>query len=227
MERAPDYREYNVGIEGCITGRGELMQAFLLSTKLRVPPQPQHIVRRTRLLDAIQQAVPLHKLTLVSAPAGYGKTTLLSQWARESGLPVVWLSVGPEDSDIETFLRYLLAGWQEVQPGVRETALGVLLGGMTHDIQAVLGAFVNAAADVPEHTIFILDDYHLIEEKAIHRALAFLLDHLPPRVHFVLAVRAEPPLPLARYRARGELAEIQTADLQFQQDEATDFLNDT
>jgi LuxR family maltose regulon positive regulatory protein len=183
-------------------------------------------VRRARLLEALDRAVPHHKLTLVAAPAGYGKTTLLAQWARDSQLPVAWLSIGPEDNDIERFFRYLVRGWDEVQPGVAESPLGVLLGGMMPDMQAVLADFVNAASAVPRDTVFVLDDYHLIEDESIHRALTFLLDHLPPRVHFLLASRVEPPLPLARYRARRELAEFRADDLQFRQDEAAGFLHD-
>ncbi|HET9495270.1 MAG TPA: LuxR C-terminal-related transcriptional regulator [Chloroflexia bacterium] len=202
------------------------METFLLATKLRIPPQTQHEVRRVRLLDALQEAVPRHKLTLVTAPAGYGKTTLLSQWAHESGMPTAWLSISPEDNDLERFFRYLVAAWEEAQPGISESPLGVLLGGMMPDMQVVLGEFVNAASEAPYHVAFVLDDYHLIEDEAIHRALAFLTDHLPPRAHFVLAARAEPPLPLARYRARREVAELHVDDLQFRQDEAADFLND-
>jgi LuxR family maltose regulon positive regulatory protein len=202
------------------------VETLLLSTKLRIPPQTQHVVRRPRLLDALREAVPRHKITLIAAPAGYGKTTLLSQWAHESDIPTAWLSLEPEDNDLERFFRYLLAAWEEAQPGVTESTVGLLLGGMMPDMQAVLEAFVNAASNTPGHSAFVLDDYHLIEDESIHKSLAFLLDHLPPRVHFVLAARAEPPLPLARYRARRELAELHVDDLQFREDEAADFLND-
>ena len=160
-------------------------------------------------------ASPHYKLILISAPAGYGKTTLLAQWAQASRFPVAWLSLGEEDNDLERFFRYLLAAWENVQPGVRESPLGLLLGAMAPDREAVLSAFINVANEVPDHMVFVLDDYHLIDDPSIHAALTFLLDHLPPTLHFVLAGRAEPPLPLARYRARQELLELRTEDLHF------------
>src|SRR5687768_16513823 len=191
------------------------MASSLLATKLRIPPRTRHVVRRARLVDALERGIPDHKLVLVSAPAGYGKTTLLSEWAHASRFPVAWLSVGEEDNDPERFLRYLLTAWEEVQPGVRESPVGLLLGGMMPDRDAVLAAFVNVADDVPDHTAFVLDDYHLIDDPSIHQALTFLLDHLPPTLHVVLGGRGEPPLPLARYRARRELLEVGTENLHF------------
>ncbi|MEX1158292.1 MAG: AAA family ATPase, partial [Thermomicrobiales bacterium] len=197
----------------------------LLSTKLRIPPRTQHVVRRARLVDALGEAVPRHKLALISAPAGYGKTTLLADWARESRLPVAWLSLGADDNDLERFLRYLLTAWEGASPGVEDSPLGLLLGGMMPDRDAVLTAFVNVANELPGQIVFVLDDFHLIEDGSIHEALAFLLDHLPPTVHFALAGRGEPPLPLARYRARQELFELDASDLQFRVEETDAFLN--
>ncbi len=172
------------------------MNTLLLTTKLRIPPQLQRAVRRARLLDALERAIPQYKLIQLSAPAGYGKTTLLAQSARASRFAIAWLSLEAEDNDVDRFFRYLLAAWETVEPGVRESRLGLLLGGMLPDSEAVLSAFINVANDVPDHLVFVLDDYHLIEEAAIHRALTFLLDHLPPALHFVLAGRSEPPLPM-------------------------------
>jgi len=197
----------------------------LLSTRLRIPPETQHIVHRPRLVDALEDAIPRHKLTLISAPAGYGKTTLLADWARSATLPVAWLSLGEEDSDIERFFRYLLAAWEGALPGVSDSHLGLLLGAMMPDRDAVLTAFINVASDLSEHVAFVLDDYHLIEDASIHDSLAFLLDNLPPTIHLVLAGRGEPPLPLARYRARMELLELDADDLQFQIEETDAFLN--
>jgi LuxR family transcriptional regulator, maltose regulon positive regulatory protein len=202
------------------------MDTFLLTTKLRIPPQPQRTVRRTRLIDALERGILHYKLSLISAPAGYGKTTLLSQWAHASRLPVAWLSLSEEDNDLERFLRYLLEAWEKVQSGIRESPLGLLLGGMSPDSAAVLSAFINVANDAPDHVVFVLDDYHLIEDPSIHTALTFLLDHLPPTLHFVLVGRAEPPLPLARYRARHELLEFRAEELQFLLEETVDFLNE-
>jgi LuxR family maltose regulon positive regulatory protein len=170
--------------------------------------------------------MPGHKLVVVSAPAGYGKTTCLTQWAGSSSFPIAWLSLGPEDNDFGRFFRYLLAAWEVVQPDVVESPLGALLSGLAPDSEAVLSAFINFANNVPNHTVFVLDDYHLIEDPAIHQALAFLLDHLPPALHFVLAGRGQQPLPLARYRARAELREFGAGDLLFLSQETGEFLND-
>jgi LuxR family transcriptional regulator, maltose regulon positive regulatory protein len=200
------------------------VKSLLLATKLQTPLPPHHVVDRSRLMGALEGAVPVYKLTLLLAPAGYGKTTLLSQWARSSSLPIAWLSLAEEDNDLERFLRYLLAAWQRVEPGIVDSRLGLLLGGLTPDSQVVLSAFINLANDLSDHVVFVLDDYHLIAEPAIHEAMTFLLDHLPPALHFVLAGRGEPLLPLARYRARQELMELGPADLQFSPEESTAFL---
>ncbi len=202
------------------------MQPSLLATKLRVPPLARHALRRDRLVDALEQGITGYRLALVAAPAGYGKTTLLAQWAHATDLAVAWLSLGEEDDDVERFFRYLLRAWEDAQPGVMDSPLGVLLGSMMPDSKAVLSAFINTADDAPRDTVFVLDDYHLIEEPAIHDALTFLLDHLPQTLHFVLACRGEPPLPLARYRARRQLLELGPQDLNFSADETEAFLNE-
>lgn len=195
---------------------------WLVRTKISPPLVRDDIVPRRHLLDSLDDATISHPLTLLSAPAGYGKTTLLAQWARSSDLPVAWLSLTEEDGDLERLFRYLLAAWAEVQPGVMESPLGLLLGAMSPDSEAVLSAFINLGDEVPDHLVFVPDDYHLIEDAAIHEALTFLLDRLPPALHFVLAGRVEPPLPLACYRARGEILEFRARDLYFSQDETTD-----
>jgi ATP/maltotriose-dependent transcriptional regulator MalT len=201
------------------------MDTHLLATKLRIPPLLHHVVQRARLLDALEQDIPRYRLILISAPAGYGKTTLLADWAHVSSLPIVWLSVSEEDNDVERFFRYLVTGWEQAQPGITHSPLGLLTGAAMSESEAILAAFINAAADAPDHLVFVLDDYHLIEASTIHQALTFLVDHLPPTVHFVLVGRAEPPLPLARYRARHELLELRVDDLRFSLDETAEFLN--
>jgi LuxR family maltose regulon positive regulatory protein len=202
------------------------VDSFLLATKLQIPPQPQHGVRRARLIDALEHGILHYKLVLVSAPAGYGKTTLLAQWAHASRFPVVWLSLSEEDNDLERFLRYLFTGWEAVQPDVRDSPVDLLLGPMSPDSEAVLAAFINAANDAPDPLVFVLDDYHLIEGSTIYDALTFLLDHLPPTLHFVLMGRGKPSLPLARYRAHHELMELGAEDLHFWPEETKDFLNE-
>lgn len=183
-------------------------------------------VRRERLVAAIERAIEddACKLVLLSTPAGYGKTTLLGQWAHTTRARVAWLSLGEEDNDPERFFRSLLAAWNEAQPGVMGGPLGTLLGAIGPDREAVLTTFLNVAAAIPDRAVFVLDDVHLITEPANHEALTFLLDHLPPTLHFVLAGRSDPPLPLARYRARQELLELRGEDLRFLVDESAEFL---
>lgn len=207
------------------------MQAPLLKTKITAPPPGHKVLRRERLLKALQREIPRARLTLVAAPAGYGKTSLLAQWARQAqeandDLAVAWLALDEEDDDPERFLRYLLAAWEQVQPGLMDSPLGLLLGDMMPDSEAVLAAFINEGQAREEHLAFVLDDYHLITQPTIHEALAFLLDHLPPSLHFVLACRAEPPLPVARYRARQQLFELGPDDLDFSAAETAAFLNE-
>jgi ATP/maltotriose-dependent transcriptional regulator MalT len=202
------------------------MNSQLLATKLHIPPPIKPLVHRHRLVDFLDRSVPDYKLTLVSAPAGYGKTTLLADWARTSSIQVGWLSLSDEDNDPEGFFRYLLTAWADVQPGVIESPLGLLLGGMMPDTEAVLSAFINVADSLHDHVAFVLDDYHVITEPQVHTALTFLLDHLPPKLHFLLASRGKPPLPLARYRARNQLLELRASDLGFLLDETSCFLNE-
>jgi LuxR family maltose regulon positive regulatory protein len=201
------------------------MESALLATKLRIPPNPHHAVSRARLIDALERGIPDYKLILLSAPAGYGKTTLLAQWSHASRFPIAWLSLDEEDNELDRFLRYLLTAWEEVQPGVKKSPFGILLGALSPNMEAVQSAFINAANDAPNHIVFVLDDYHLIEEPSIHETLTFLLDHLPPTLHFVLGGRGEPPLPLARYRARRQLLELRSEELQFLPEETADFFN--
>ncbi|MBZ0291327.1 MAG: LuxR C-terminal-related transcriptional regulator [Anaerolineae bacterium] len=201
------------------------MDFSLLATKLRIPPQLHRAVHRTQLTNVIEGGIPQYKLIHITAPAGYGKTTLLTQWAHSSNYQIAWLSVNEEDNDLERLLRCLVRAWEVVQPDIQESELGLRLGAMSPDSEAVLAAFINVADVIPTHTVFVLDDYHLIDDQSTHDALTFLLDHLPPTLHFVLAGRGEPPLALSRYRARNEMLELHTEDLRFSSDNAADFLN--
>lgn len=158
-----------------------------LRTKALVPPLRPDLLPRPRLIEHLNRGLqPGLKLTLVSAPAGYGKTTCLVQWAHASGTPIGWLSLDRSDNEFERFFRYLVLAWEAVQPAIRESDLDTLLGGLAPDNEAVLAAFINAVEAVPDHTALVLNDYHLITEPSIHQALAFLVDHLPPQLHFIL-----------------------------------------
>jgi LuxR family transcriptional regulator, maltose regulon positive regulatory protein len=195
----------------------------LLTTRTRVPPRIRHLVSRARLVDALERELPDYKLVVLAAPAGYGKTTFLAEWARASRCRVVWLTID-DDDDLDRFFRYVLAAWEEAQPGLAASPLGLVLGGASPDRDAVLSAFLTTAAAAPDPTVFVLDDCHRIAQPAILSALTFVVDHLPPTTHVVLAGRTEPVLPLARYRARRELLELRAADLTFRPDETAAFL---
>jgi LuxR family maltose regulon positive regulatory protein len=171
------------------------------------------------------------KLTLVSAPAGFGKTTLLSEWAHHGRgkpgacPPVAWVSLDRGDSDPARFWAYFIAALQTVRADVGKAILAAFQSPQPPPIEAVLTALINEITAVSDDFALVLDDYHLIEAQPIHSALAFLLDHLPPQMHLVIAGRADPPLPLARLRGRGQLTELREDDLRFTLDEAAAFLN--
>jgi LuxR family maltose regulon positive regulatory protein len=202
------------------------MPANLLATKLQIPPEPYQYLPRAPLVSALERDVPLHRVTAVAAPAGYGKTTLLAQWARMSSATIAWVSLGEDDNDLAGFLRSLVAAWSLVQPHISDSEVGVRLGAMSPDLDDALSAFINVGAGLDEQAVFVLDDVHFITDGAIHRAITFLLDHLPPHLHMVLSGRSTLPVPLARYRARGELLEYGAVDLQLGDDEARNFLID-
>jgi LuxR family transcriptional regulator, maltose regulon positive regulatory protein len=199
----------------------------LLVTKVRIPPPPPYAIARKHLISMLEEEVPRRRLTVVTAPAGYGKTTLLGDWARHSQTRVAWLALDEQDNVLERFLRYLLAAWQEVAPAITESQFGLLLSGISPESDDVLASLIATASGIEESLVFVLDDYHLISDSAIHGALAFLLDHLPPTLHFVVSLRGEPPLPLARYRARQQLFELTTRELSFSREETGYFVDRT
>jgi LuxR family maltose regulon positive regulatory protein len=198
----------------------------VLETKLYIPKWPAGLVTRPRLIDRIRGGAG-RKLTVVSAPAGSGKTTLLAEWlaqrSTEDGA-AAWVSLDSSDNEPALFWTVVLRALQSIEPDIGKQALTALQAEPTPTV-AVLTALLNELAALDRDVVLILDDYHVIETPAIHTSLAFLLDHLPPRMHVILASRAEPVLPLARMRARGEVSELRAADLRFTADEATAFLN--
>jgi LuxR family maltose regulon positive regulatory protein len=164
-------------------------------------------------------------LTLVSAPAGFGKTTLLAQWLAESGTPAAWVSLGPEDNDPTSFLSYLIAALQTLDAQLGTTALALLRTSQPPPPEVVLAVLTNdlAGREAGDFAL-VLDDYHVITDEHIQRGMTFLLKHLPPQLHLILAARADPSLPLARLRAQGQLTEVRTADLRFEAAEVNTFL---
>src|SRR5215211_4403595 len=196
----------------------------LLATKLHVPRTRPGFVVRPRLADRL---APAHEgeLTLVCAPAGFGKTALLADWARRDPRPVAWLSLEEADNDPVRFWRHAAAALDTVRPGIAERVAALLQGGLQPtSFEAVVTTLVNELAGVTEEVALVLDDYHLIQAPQVHQSLGFLLEHLPACLRLVLTSRADPPLPLARLRARGQLAELRERDLRFSPQEAAELL---
>jgi LuxR family maltose regulon positive regulatory protein len=218
----------------------------LLTTKLYVPPVRFNLVPRPRLLDRLQAGLA-GKLTLIAAPAGFGKTTLVSAWLSQlrieneqlktfdqdtnaqfsilnSQFKVAWVALDKGDNDPMRFWSYVIAALDTLHTGLGASALGQLQSPQPPPIESILTTLLNTVGTWDMHVVLVLDDYHMIDTPSIHQALAFLLDHMPPQLHLVLASRADPPLPLSRMRVRGELAELRAADLRFTPEEATAFL---
>ena len=220
------------------------MPTPLLATKLYIPPPRPNIVLRPRLLARLNAGLP-RKLTLISAPAGFGKTTLISEWiqtarqgdkeTRRQGdaisppFAVAWLSLDEGDNNPTHFLTYLVAALQTIAPQMGAGVLGMLQSPQPlrdpTGRESILTALLNDIATIPHNFVLVLDDYHVIEANAVDQALTFLLDHLPPQMHLVITTREDPQLPLARLRARGQLTELRATDLRFTHAEAAGFLN--
>jgi LuxR family maltose regulon positive regulatory protein len=197
----------------------------LLATKLHAPRRRRELVSRSRVSDRLGRGSEA-ALTVVSAPAGFGKSTAVTEWlATEAaaGRATAWLSLDEGDDDPTLFWSYVVAALQTAVPGVGADALPLLESGRPA-VDTFLPTLLNDLAAVPVDVVLVLDDHHVIRAPEVHEAMAFLVAHLPPRVHLVLVGRADPPLPLARLRARGEVVELRAADLRFTADEAATYL---
>jgi LuxR family transcriptional regulator, maltose regulon positive regulatory protein len=200
------------------------MPTPILATKLYIPPLRPHVVIRPRLIERLNEG--LHrKLTLIAAPAGFGKTTLVSAWMAGCDQQVAWLSLDKGDSDPTLFLTYLVAALQTIAPTIGGGVLGALQSSQPPPTESILTALLNESTTIPDHFVLVLDDYHVIDAKPIDHALTYLVEHLPPQMHLVIATREDPQLPLARLRARGQLTELRATDLRFTPSEAAAFLN--
>ena len=197
----------------------------LLKTKLYMPPIRPKLVFRPRLLERLKAGLQL-KLTLVAAPAGYGKTTLLSEGIRSSQMPVGWVTLDENDNDSTRFWLYVISAMQTVRADIGKSTLGLLQSPQAPPIEFIITTIINEMSEVGEEFTLVLDDYHMIEAKIIHDAVTFLLKHLPPQAHLVIISRTDPPLSLAHLRARNQLTEIRAADLCFTTEETKAFLND-
>ena len=213
------------------------MSVPLLTTKLHIPPLRPNLVPRPHLIEGLNEGLRLDRqLTLVSAPAGFGKTTLLSEWFaalrldRHRGQPIenrtAWLSLDQEDNEPARFWVYFVAALRTVDAELGRSAQQMLQAPQALSAQLVLTGLLNDIAALPYRIMLVLDDFHLISEETILEGLAFLLDHQPQQLHLVLATRADPALPIVQLRARGQLTEVRDDDLAFTVDEAVTFLNE-
>jgi LuxR family maltose regulon positive regulatory protein len=199
----------------------------LLETKLFIPKPPRGLVARPRLIERLDRGAE-SKLTLIAAPAGFGKSTLLAEWlaaAPNEERPVAWLSLDQADNEPPSFWSYVITALQTVAPTVGARSLAMLQEPQPPPIETILATLINELSGVPDDIVLVLDDHHLVDAHEVQIGLGFLLEHLPPQIHLVIATRADPTMPLGRLRARGELVEIRAADLRFTPDEATAYLN--
>ncbi len=201
------------------------MPATLLTTKLHMPPAPPHVVARPRLIAKLA-GLQTRRLTIVSAPAGFGKSTLLGGWIRATGQRAAWLSLDPEDNALPSFLTYLIAALRTVEPNLAEGVYGALQSPQAPPIEALLTPLLTELAHMAQPLTLVLDDYHLIDSEAVDQVVAHVIEHKPEPLSLVISTREDPRLPLGRLRAGGQLIELRAADLRFSADEATRLLND-
>ncbi len=192
------------------------MPTIILATKLYIPPPRPKAVPRPRLIERLNEGLSSScKLTLISTPAGFGKTTLVSEWIANCGKPVAWLSLDDGDSDPSRFLSYVVAALQTIKAEIGAGLQGVFQSPQPPSPEMVLTTLLNEINTIPDNFVLVLDDYHVIDSKPVDEALTFLLNHLPSQMHLVIASREDPNLPLARLRARGQLTELRAGRLAF------------
>jgi LuxR family maltose regulon positive regulatory protein len=204
------------------------MAVPVLATKLYISPPPAKAILRPRLIERLNEGLSFgRKLTIISAPAGFGKTTLVTEWIASAGRPAAWFSLDENDNEPGRFLIYLTSALQHIAENLGAGLLDALQASQLQSspIESILTALLNEITAVPDDFILVLDDYHMIEAKSIDDALTFLIDHLPPQMHLVITTREDPSLPVPRLRARNQLTELRAADLRFTVSEATEFLN--
>jgi LuxR family maltose regulon positive regulatory protein len=197
----------------------------LLTTKLYIPPPRSNVIRRERLIKCLNYSLN-SALTLISAPAGFGKTTLVGDWISNNNKPVAWLSLDEGDNDSIRFLTYLIAAFQTVKKNLGDGAMGLLQSPQPAPAESVLTSLLNDISRYTDNIFLVLDDYHVIHERSVNDSLTFLLDHMPPCLHLIITARHDPDLPIARLRVRNQLTEIGPQDLRFTSSEAAGFLEE-
>lgn len=198
----------------------------LIRTKIQPPPRRSGLLRRERLARLLDEATRC-RVTIVSAPAGFGKTTLLAEWAADRPRRAAWVSLDEHDGDIVRFLEYIVAAIRRVDEGLLSDLGSVLAGSAAIPPNSILAGVVNELADAGRDIVLVLDDHHDVASTGVFEAIAFLIDHGPASLHLVLAGREDPPLPLPRYRVEGTLAELRTEDLRFTRQEAQRFFGES
>jgi LuxR family maltose regulon positive regulatory protein len=197
-----------------------------LATKLYIPPLRPGIVPRPNLIKRLNDSLATgSKLTLISAPAGFGKTTLVSGWIASCERPAAWLSLDRGDNDPARFMSYLVKAIQTIQAGIGDGLSAALQSPQPLQIENILTTLLNEISDIPNHFLLILDDYHLIDSQLVDQSLVFIIEHQPPQMHLVITTREDPSLPLSRLRAQGQLTEVRALDLRFRHSEVAEFLN--
>jgi len=200
------------------------MSTPILATKLYIPPARPKVVLRLHLIERLNAG--LHrKLTLISAPAGFGKTTLISEWVTSCNQPVAWISLDEGDNDPARFLTYLVTALQLIDENIGKKLLRALQSPQSPAIESILTSLLNEINSILNPFVLVLDDYHIIDAQPIDQALTLLLEHLPPQMHLVIITREDPDLPLARLRASDQLSELRVTDLRFTPAETAEFLN--
>src|SRR6266571_9246384 len=199
----------------------------LLATKFFIPSSSHTLIPRPRLIELLNMSLAC-PLTLISAPAGFGKTTLISTWVQSlppERPPIAWVSLDEGDNAPVLFWMYVLTALDSQQPGLCAQLVTYLRTQQAPPLRSVLQTLINRLAAQSEQFLLILDDYHLLTEQAIHTTLTYLVEHLPPQLHLILATRADPPLPIALLRARGHLREVGIDELRCTSEEVVTFLN--
>jgi len=205
----------------------EIQHLTPLRTKLNVPPTRSSWIKRSQLAERMHEGFE-RKLTLISAPAGFGKTTLLVDWVHTSKIPVAWFSVDKADNHPLNFLTYVILGLQTLKAGTGKAALAMMQSPQPPSIESIMITLINDVVRIPTDFALVLDDYHLVDARPIHDLIAFLLENLPEQMHLIMATRSDPPLPLlARLRSQNQLTELRAADLSFSADETARLFNES